>query len=159
MDNYKDIEEAEQADIRRKEKADESVHPRTLAAWLDDATTEALEACDDAMMQPGAQPNNTREILEAGYRLYHSPGYKSAGFPEDERTPADMPTMYEATFRLMQESGIQGPSKAVEVESAQHAKELAFAWSEGQIGHPWDECTIEIPDLDYVGSLAEESDE
>ena len=87
----KDIEEAEQADIRRKEKADEIVHPRTLAAWLDDATTEALEACDDAMMLPGAAPNNTREILEAGYRLYHSPGYKSAGLPEadEERAAYD----------------------------------------------------------------------
>ena len=52
-----------------------STHPeipvRTLAAWLDDATHEALEACDAAMLEPGFQPNSTREILEAGYILYH----------------------------------------------------------------------------------------
>ena len=68
----------------------EPVPVRTLAAWLDDATHEALEACDDAMMIPGAAPNNTREILEAGYRLYHSPGHKSAGL---ERSDGEaMPT-------------------------------------------------------------------
>ena len=69
----------------------EPVPVRTLAAWLDDATHEALEACDDAMMIPGAAPNSTREILEAGYRLYHSPGYKSAGLPT-EAEPDDVAT-------------------------------------------------------------------
>lgn len=62
---------------------------------------------------------------------------------------------FTATFRLMQESGVQGPSRTCEVESAQHAKELAFAWSEGQIGHPWDCCTIEIPELDYTAEMSE----
>jgi hypothetical protein len=61
--------------------------------------------------------------------------------------------MMNATFRLMQESGVQGPSTTVEVESPQHAKELAADWSEGQIGHPWDCCTIEIPEIDYVGEI------
>lgn len=62
---------------------------------------------------------------------------------------------YTATFRLMQESGVSGPKHTAEVESVQHAKELAFAWSEAQIGHPWDCCTIEIPELDYVGEMRE----
>lgn len=56
----------------------------------------------------------------------------------------------QATFRLMQDSGVSGPKKIVDVESEQHAKELAFEWSIAQIGHPWDCCTIEIPDLDYT---------
>ncbi len=43
-----------------------------LAAWLRQANTAALESCDDAMMVPGFQPTSTREILEAGYRLYHA---------------------------------------------------------------------------------------
>lgn len=59
----------------------------------------------------------------------------------------------QATFRLMQESGVQGPQRTVEVESALHAKELAVAWSEGELGHPWDVCTIEIPELDYVAEV------
>jgi hypothetical protein len=62
---------------------------------------------------------------------------------------------YTATFRLMQESGVQGPLHTVEVESAQHAKELAAVWSEGQIGHHWDCCTIEIPELDYAVEMSE----
>lgn len=62
---------------------------------------------------------------------------------------------YTATFRLMQESGVQGPRRVVEVEDIRHAKELAFAWSEGQIGQPWDCCTIEIPELDYVADMRE----
>jgi hypothetical protein len=55
---------------------------------------------------------------------------------------------FTATFRLGQDSGVQGPSKTVEVESEQHAKELAVEWSLGQLGHPWDAVTIEIPELD-----------
>lgn len=79
-------EDAEGIDANRKDRRDaeyanELVPVRTLAAWIDDATAEALEACDDAMMMPGACPNNTREILDAGYRLYHSPGYKSFALP------------------------------------------------------------------------------
>lgn len=62
---------------------------------------------------------------------------------------------YTATFRLMQDGGVAGPVKTVQVESIQHAKELAFAWSEGQLGHPWDHCTIEIPELDYVGEMSD----
>jgi hypothetical protein len=58
-----------------------------------------------------------------------------------------------ATFRLMNESGVQGTQATVEVESELHAKELAVAWSEGELGHPWDVCTIEIPSLDYVAEI------
>ncbi len=67
----------------------------------------------------------------------------------------DTKETFTATFRLMQESGVQGPQRTVEVESTQHAKELAVAWSEGQIGHPWDCCTIEIPELDYHCEISE----
>lgn len=62
-------------------------------------------------------------------------------------THDNLPT-HTATFRLMQESGTTGPTKTVQVVSVQHAKELAFSWSEGQLGHPWDLCTISIPDLE-----------
>jgi hypothetical protein len=64
------------------------------------------------------------------------------------------PDAMEATFRLMQESGVTGPKKVVMVDSIHHAMELAFAWSQGELGHPWDVCTVEIPDLDYVGELS-----
>jgi hypothetical protein len=59
-----------------------------------------------------------------------------------------------ATFRLMQTDGVQGPSKTVEVESELHAKELAVAWSMGQLGHPWDVCTVEIPEIDYIAEIS-----
>lgn len=62
---------------------------------------------------------------------------------------------YTATFRLMRSNGVQGPRRTVEVDGVQHAKELAFAWSEGQIGHPWDVCTVEIHELDYVAEITE----
>lgn len=60
-----------------------------------------------------------------------------------------------ATFRLMQASGVTGPQKTVEVESIQHAKEEAVLWSEGELGHPWDTCTIEIPEIEYVAEISE----
>ena len=62
---------------------------------------------------------------------------------------------YTATFRLMQSNGVQGPRRTVEVESIQHANELAAAWSEGEPGHPWDVCQIEIPELDYAAEINE----
>ena len=61
---------------------------------------------------------------------------------------------FTATFRLMQADGVQGPKHECQVESEQHAKELAAVWSEGQIGHPWDVCTIEIPELDVCVELS-----
>lgn len=60
----------------------------------------------------------------------------------------------QATFRLMQESGVQGPKTTREVDDEQHAKELAVAWSEGEIGHPWDVCTVEIPEIDYAAEIS-----
>ena len=58
-----------------------------------------------------------------------------------------------ATFRLMQENGVTGPLRTVNVEDAQHAKELAVAWSEGELGHPWDVLTVEIPEIDYAAEI------
>ena len=60
-----------------------------------------------------------------------------------------------AIFRLFQANGVQGPSEWVEVESERHARELAVAWSEGEIGHPWDHCTVEIPEIDYTADIFE----
>lgn len=54
----------------------------------------------------------------------------------------------QATFRLMQESGVVGPQRTVEVEDELDAKEKAVAWSEGELGHPWDLCTVSIPEMD-----------
>lgn len=42
---------------------------RQLAAWLDDNQQAAIDACDRAMLQPGFEPQSTRDIVEAGYRL------------------------------------------------------------------------------------------
>ena len=88
----------------------EPVHPRTLAAWLDDATHEALEACDDAMLLPGAAPNSTREILEAGYRLYHSPGSSSAGLErsDGEAMPTEADEERAAYDWAVREQGYEG---------------------------------------------------
>lgn len=64
---------------------------RILAAWLDDAGGQALEACDEAMIR-GLQPESTLEILRAGYELYHSPDWTPAseedGEPEADETAA-----------------------------------------------------------------------
>ena len=58
-----------------------------------------------------------------------------------------------ATFRLMQDSGVQGPQRTVEVEDSHHADELAVAWSLSQLGHPWDVLTVEVPDLEYSAEI------
>lgn len=63
-----------------------------------------------------------------------------------------------ATFRLMQESGVSGPSTTVELQEGdgpQAAKELAVAWSQGQTGHPWDVLTVEIPELEYSAEITD----
>ena len=62
---------------------------------------------------------------------------------------------YTVTFRLMQEAGVQGPTRTMQVESEQHAMEEAVAWSMRQLGHPWDVCTVEIPELDYIAEIRE----
>lgn len=54
----------------------------------------------------------------------------------------------QAKLLMTQDSGATGPSKTVEIDDLQHAKEVAFEWSRAQLGHPWDCCLIEIPDMD-----------
>lgn len=68
-------------------------------------------------------------------------------------------TTYSATLRLMQQDGVTGPSTTVQVESVLHAKEMAVAWSMGELGNPWDLVTISIPELDTMieMSLADET--
>lgn len=72
-------------------------------------------------------------------------------------TQNDTEKLYDATFRLMQDSGVPGPTKTTKVESVHHAEELAFAWSEGELGHPWDVCVVEIPELDAVVEMRQPS--
>lgn len=46
------------------------------------------------------------------------------------------------TARLMQESGVQGPTTQIEAESLEAAAAAARDWAEGQTGHPWDHLTV-----------------
>lgn len=51
------------------------------------------------------------------------------------------------TFRLMQDSGAQGPQKTIELENPDPhpnaLRRLARAWAAGETGHPWDRLTVE----------------
>lgn len=60
------------------------------------------------------------------------------------------------TFRLMQESGVTGPTATVEVESIDAAREQARAWAAGQTGHPWDVLTVSCDDLDLCDEVEQD---
>lgn len=45
-----------------------------------------------------------------------------------------------AIVRLMQESGVQGPSGRIEYQREKDA----LAWAAGKAGHPWDFVTVEV---------------
>jgi hypothetical protein len=53
------------------------------------------------------------------------------------------------TFRLMQESGVQGPQATIEANPDQ-VEQAAREWAAGQTGHPWDALTIESEDGECI---------
>lgn len=58
------------------------------------------------------------------------------------------------TFRLMQASGVPGPSTTVETDDASALPGIARRWAAGQIGHPWDTLTIVDENGECIDSLA-----
>ena len=58
--------------------------------------------------------------------------------------------MTRVTFRLMQESGVQGPKHTITLENPdphwRALSRLARDWAAGQTGHPWDVLTYELND-------------
>ena len=52
-------------------------------------------------------------------------------------------------FRLMQESGVKGPTHSTTIREETPWPELrrdAKNWAKGQTGHPWDCLVVEFPD-------------
>jgi len=50
-----------------------------------------------------------------------------------------------ATCRLIQDGGVQGPQATIET-TAETAFADAVAWSDGQPGHPWDGMLVTLDD-------------
>lgn len=52
--------------------------------------------------------------------------------------------------RLMQESGVQGPTETFTLEHPDpprvELRRMVREWADGQIGHPWDSLTMEWND-------------
>lgn len=50
-----------------------------------------------------------------------------------------------AIVRLMQDGGVSGPAAELDVPDDEAGQDVAAReWAASQLGHPWDELTIEV---------------